>query len=1046
MISKLRLTFRLFRITVALAVFASLCMGGAIPTSQASQFMSPAVTCIPGPHSGEIAADQTWCAADNPHIIDGLITVDAGVILTLQPGVQVQTGDYIEWDIYGNLDAQGTNESPISFSSQTTQWSGMAFQGTGASGHLSHVTVANAGGYNVLGNSFSEITINSVNPGPVLIEDSLVTNATSGNSGHTYGITVVDSQFTMTGTTISGMGCCSDDSAIKISGSQTVATLNQNIFTGNPGTTLSVTSVANATISHNEFYGNWLAMTINGNNILVDHNLVHDNGGGTDPEGGLAVNGGSPTISGNIIRHNQVHTGAISINNSSPLLVNNVIIDNYPTSDACPAIALMNANAVFKYTTIANNNGDAICVYGDNIQGQFYNTLIANHPVGVFTTLSGGVEMHHTLWDNVPILLSGPGSLNNDTPVFGKSELDLDEYHLTRQSMAIGMGVDVGVSIDIDGNVRPSPAGTLPDIGAVEFTEPQGPSFWIDFYDEGPQFVAAANGGAQIQQDFYIFWYYGSDQTSPPELPMTMTDTLGTGMQYLSEDISGSGNFNLTQQGQTLTWQAQQPVQKNQFGFIHYKIAYDSSAQPGQQVDNTVHIIAGPNTYDQKITTEIPFFTPKITWPTDGETCAGDLSLIKVMGYAIPGSYIKLFEDGSEIAMGSADNTGLFVIIYSSAKAGIDDYTQVYVESCSVLNPFDCSKPSNIVTMSKQTSFWCPKQSYWDGTYETIHGGTETHFARFGFRDSTGKLATENWAFAAGTGLTSSTLSLHLCICPNSIDYPTSAWVVVNGTRYDPSGGSQHIPSFSIPTASGPVEFHGMCGGLEMVNHGTILVDPDGFIFDVTKGFDESDPAKQFVLPGVTVTLMVDEPVLGGWVPWPAQLYDSQINPQVTGTDGYYAFYTPPGRYFVMVSGEAGFQAWHSPVITVTNQLVHMNVPLTPISTQNIHKVNLSVTGIDQPLINVQPGDTVEWDAEIVPNISTQTRQVYTADPVIRVLSTLDPLSNVLGWDSGMLAPGFVYQRQFTQKGDFLYQDGLGHSGEVLVGTTMIYLPLTIKK
>ena len=215
-----------------------------------------------------------------------------------------------------------------------------------------------------------------------------------------------------------------------------------------------------------------------------------------------------------------------------------------------------------------------------------------------------------------------------------------------------------------------------------------------------------------------------------------------------------------------------------------------------------------------------------------------------------------------------------------------------------------------------------------------------------------------------------------------------------------------HIPSFSIPSAVGRVEFHGVCAGNETVNHGTILVDPDGFVFDVTQGFDASNPAQQFVLPGATVTLMVNEPVLGGWVQWPAQLYDDQVNPQVTGADGYYAFYTPPGQYYVRVAGKDGFQAWRSPVITVTDQLVHVNVPLTPISNQNIHTVNLSVTGIDPPVLHVQPGDSVEWDAEITPNISTQTRQAYTANPVLRVLSALDPLSNILGWDSGLLAPG----------------------------------------
>ena len=347
-----------------------------------------------------------------------------------------------------------------------------------------------------------------------------------------------------------------------------------------------------------------------------------------------------------------------------------------------------NSYPVFKHTTIANNDGNAICKYGWNVQGQFYNTLIANQPEGVFSPASGGVQMYRTLWDNVPTLLAGGGSLLNDTPVYGKADLDLDGYHLTRQSKAIGVGLDVGVTTDIDGDPRPSPKGTLPDIGADEFTGSQAPSFWIEFYDAGPQLVATTSGGVQIQQDFYVFWNYGSDQTSPPALPVAITDTLGDGMQFKSADITGSGNFSQQQQGQTLTWQTQQPVQKDQYGFIHYTVAYNSTAQPGQAVDNTVHVIAGPNTFGQKITTQIPFFTPKITWPIDGETCTGESNFMEVTGYAIPGSLVKLFENGSEKAMGGAnDETGLFDITYSSDKAGIDDYTQVYVESCQHVKP-----------------------------------------------------------------------------------------------------------------------------------------------------------------------------------------------------------------------------------------------------------------------------------------------------------------------------------------------------------------------
>ena len=64
-------------------------------------------------------------------------------------------------------------------------------------------------------------------------------------------------------------------------------------------------------------------------------------------------------------------------------------------------------------------------------------------------------------------------------------------------------------------------------------------------------------------------------------------------------------------------------------------------------------------------------------------------------------------------------------------------------------------------------------------------------------------------------------------------------------------------------------------------------VDPDGTVFNVTQGFDPEDPTVN-AIAGVTVTCMMSMPEWGGWVPWPAQLYDDQENPQVTGEDGYF--------------------------------------------------------------------------------------------------------------------------------------------------------------
>ena len=120
-------------------------------------------------------------------------------------------------------------------------------------------------------------------------------------------------------------------------------------------------------------------------------------------------------------------------------------------------------------------------------------------------------------------------------------------------------------------------------------------------------------------------------------------------------------------------------------------------------------------------------------------------------------------------------------------------------------------------------------------------------------------------------------------------------------------------------------------------SHGFVLIDPDGFIFDVSKGLDVISSTQEGVplevgntIPGVTVTAMVSMPQWGGWVPWPAHLYNYQVNPQVTGEDGYFAFFTPPGHYYLQVDGIEGYQSWSSPVVEAITEIVHVNVPYTP--------------------------------------------------------------------------------------------------------------------
>ena len=232
------------------------------------------------------------------------------------------------------------------------------------------------------------------------------------------------------------------------------------------------------------------------------------------------------------------------------------------------------------------------------------------------------------------------------------------------------------------------------------------------------------------------------------------------------------------------------------------------------------------------------------------------------------------------------------------------------------------------------------------------------------------------------------------------------------------------------------MEFWANCGGNFISSTGRILIDPDGYVFDVTQGFDPHEPDRQRDRRE-SPSRSTSSEEWGGWTPWPAHLYNNQVNPQVTGSDGYFAFFTPPGQYYLQVDGKPGYQPWRSPLIEVVNEIVHVNVPYTPWTeppvVETVTEVLLTASGPQPASITVASGTTVQWRAEIDGLAPPAELAELAENPVLQPLSALDPISTILGWDGGMLKPGQTYQRQLTQPGTYTYSDGLGHQGQVCV-------------
>jgi hypothetical protein len=155
----------------------------------------------------------------------------------------------------------------------------------------------------------------------------------------------------------------------------------------------------------------------------------------------------------------------------------------------------------------------------------------------------------------------------------------------------------------------------------------------------------------------------------------------------------------------------------------------------------------------------------------------------------------------------------------------------------------------------------------------------------------------------------------------------------VNAIRhdlYDPDGDKVFTGSF-VPPSSGNVVILVVADcdsdpGFDVIQIGSVI-DPDGYVYD---GFLAAAQEVTQTIEGVTVTLYLSDTVRAKWIAWDAELYD-QINPQVTGPDGYFSFFTPPGGYKLVADGQPlGYELYESPLLTVVSEPVRYNVGLWP--------------------------------------------------------------------------------------------------------------------
>ena len=95
------------------------------------------------------------------------------------------------------------------------------------------------------------------------------------------------------------------------------------------------------------------------------------------------------------------------------------------------------------------------------------NTILVNQTVGVTVTATNTITFNGVLWFGNDANTGGAGSFNVQNAASGDPAFAADGYHLTHSSLAIDHGINAGVLIDIDGDLRPISSSI--DLGADEF-------------------------------------------------------------------------------------------------------------------------------------------------------------------------------------------------------------------------------------------------------------------------------------------------------------------------------------------------------------------------------------------------------------------------------------------------------------------------------------------------------------------------------------------------------------------------------------------------
>lgn len=440
--------------------------------------------------NSDISTDETW-QSGNVYLVTSSISITSGNTLTIEPGTIVKFSNGVSLTVDGVLDAAGTDDSLITFTSSTDDaaggdsnedgdattpgagdWEKINFNNSGST--LSYAVVRYGAGTGRDGTlslsaaaSLSNIFVNN-NSGSGIYSEVSQSGwsdvSSSSNSDHGFYFYRAGLQMTVGKSSLNGSNglyivSADSDTPVNLDGFESTENNSHGVYVNSSSTrnTTRIEQLINSTISGNGEHGIWAQFTESGSQLYENNTIENNSGHGISLYHGLDT----PDV---IIRDN-IFTG----NGETGVRANRArLIDNTFESNKFGIGTWKNLG--LSYTddsdadgnTFSNNTYGGIALYAENLDGTISATVpdgLANPTYVMASTGSAN--------DDTSVLTIEPGVTIKSSPTFPNSsnQLRFDGQLIVQGSEENPVTFTSVYDHEYGGNVAPEGDETAPSRG-----------------------------------------------------------------------------------------------------------------------------------------------------------------------------------------------------------------------------------------------------------------------------------------------------------------------------------------------------------------------------------------------------------------------------------------------------------------------------------------------------------------------------------------------------------------------------------------------------